>query len=392
MANISAEVKALSPTTIEIRRDLHQHPERGFQEVRTSGIVAKRLTDLGCTVRTGLGKTGVTGFLKGGKPGKTVLLRADMDALPIQEQADVPWKSRNDGVMHACGHDAHTAMLLTATEILAKELPRLSGNLFLVFQPAEELLIGAPAMLKDGALEGVKADVAFAVHLMNRLPAGNVAVRSGPAMTSADKLELSVTGRGGHGANPHQAIDPVVASAQIITALQTLVSRETPPLATAVLSITTLKAGTAFNIIPDTVEMTGTFRCFDATLRESLLASLQRTVEGVASALRCTARFRNEFLTPAVHNDPVVAQIAREVATEIVGKDGVTEWEPMTGSDDLAYFWQQIPGCYAFVGSGRSDGSPSPANHNAKFDIDESALAIGADLLVRAARRVLQSV
>jgi len=392
MENISAEVRALSSTMIEVRRDLHQHPELGFHEVRTSGVVAKRLTDLGFAVRTGLGKTGITGFLKGGKPGKTVLLRADMDALPIQEQADVPWKSCNEGAMHACGHDAHTAMLLTAAEILAKELPSLSGNLFLVFQPAEELLVGAPAMLKDGALEGVRADAAFAVHLMNRLPAGHVAVRSGPAMTSADKLELSVTGRGGHGANPHQAIDPVVASAHIITALQILVSRETPPLATAVLSITTLKAGTAFNIIPDTVEMTGTFRCFDATLRESLLAGLQRTVEGVASALRCTARFRNEFLTPAVHNDPAVAQIAREVATEIVGKEGVTEWEPMTGSDDLAYFWQQIPGCYAFVGSGRSDGSPSPANHNAKFDIDELALAIGTDLLVRAARRVLQSV
>ena len=392
MTNISTEVRALSSSMIEIRRDLHQHPELGFQEVRTSGVVAKRLTDLGFTVRTSLGKTGVTGFLKGSKPGKTVLLRADMDALPIQEQADVPWKSRNDGVMHACGHDAHTAMLLTAAEILAKELPRLSGNLFLVFQPAEELLIGAPAMLKDGVLADVKADAAFAVHLMNRLPAGNVAVRSGSVMTSADKLELSVTGRGGHGANPHNAIDPVVAAAQVITALQTLVSRETPPLGTAVLSITTLKAGTAFNIIPDTVEMTGTFRCFDAKLRETLLASLQRTAEGVASALRCTARVRNEYLTPAVNNDPAVTQIAREAATEIVGKDRVTEWEPMTGSDDLAYFWQQIPGCYAFVGSGKTDGSPSPANHNAKFDIDESALAIGADLLVRAARRVLQGV
>jgi amidohydrolase len=390
MANISAEVRALSSTMIEIRRDLHQHPELGFQEVRTSGVVAKRLTNSGFTVRTSLGKTGVTGFLKGGKPGKTVLLRADMDALPIQEQADVPWKSRSQGVMHACGHDAHTAMLLTAAEILAKELPRLSGNLFLVFQPAEELLIGAPAMLKDGALEDVKADAAFAVHLMNRLPAGNVAVRSGPVMTSADKLELTVTGRGGHGANPQNAIDPVVAAAQVITALQTLVSRETPPLSTAVLSITTLKAGMAFNIIPDTVEMTGTFRCYDAKLRETLLASLQRTAEGVASALRCTARVRNEYLTPAVNNDPAVTQIAREAATEIAGKDRVTEWEPLTGSDDLAYFWQQIPGCYAFVGSGKTDGSPSPANHNAKFDIDESALAIGADLLVRAARRVLQ--
>ena len=392
MANISAEVKALSSTMIETRRDFHRNPELGFQEVRTSGVVAKRLADLGYTVRTGLGKTGVTGFMKGGKPGKTVLLRADMDALPIQEQVDVAWKSQHPGVMHACGHDAHTAMLLSVAEILAKEVPQLSGNLFLVFQPAEELLIGAPAMLKDGALEDVKADAAFAAHLMNRLPAGTVGIRSGPVMTSADKVELSVTGRGGHGANPHSAIDPVVAAAQVITALQTLVSRETPPLSTAVLSITTLKAGTAFNIIPDTVEMTGTLRCYDAKLRQALLASLQRTAEGVASALRCTAQVHSEYLTPAVENDPAVTQVAREAATEIVGKDRVTEWEPMTGSDDLAYFWQQMPGCYAFVGSGKTDGSPSPANHNAKFDIDESALPIGADLLIRAARRILHGV
>jgi amidohydrolase len=391
MANISQEVKAVAPTMTDIRRDLHRHPELGFQEVRTAGIVARRLEQLGYSVRTGLGKTGVTGFLRGGKPGKTALLRADMDALPIQEQADVPWKSQSVGVMHACGHDAHTAMLLTAAEALAKEMPHLAGNLFLVFQPAEELLIGALAMLKDGAVEGVKADAGFAVHLVNRLSAGSVAIRSGPVMTSADRLEVTVTGRGGHGANPHNAIDPVVAAAQVITALQTLVSREMPPLSTAVLSITTLKAGTAFNIIPDIVEMTGTFRCYDAQLRESLLASLRRTAEGVASALRCTAQVRSDFLTPAVNNDPTVTQIARDVATEIVGNDRVTEWEPLTGSDDLAYFWEKIPGCYAFVGSGKTDGSPSPANHNSKFDIDESAMEIGADLLVRAARRILQS-
>lgn len=391
MANISQEVKAVAPTMTDIRRDLHRHPELGFQEVRTAGIVARRLEQLGYSVRTGLGKTGVTGFLRGGKPGKTALLRADMDALPIQEQVDVPWKSQSVGVMHACGHDAHTAMLLTAAEALAKEMPHLAGNLFLVFQPAEELLIGALAMLKDGAVEGVKADAGFAVHLMNRLSAGSVAIRSGPVMTSADRLEVTVTGRGGHGANPHNAIDPVVAAAQVITALQTLVSREMPPLSTAVLSITTLKAGTAFNIIPDIVEMTGTFRCYDAQLRESLLASLRRTAEGVASALRCAAQVRSDFLTPAVNNDPTVTQIARDVATEIVGNDRVTEWEPLTGSDDLAYFWEKIPGCYAFVGSGKTDGSPSPANHNSKFDIDESAMEIGADLLVRAARRILQS-
>jgi amidohydrolase len=278
-------------------------------------------------------------------------------------------------------------MLLTAAAALAVGMPSRAGNLFLVFQPAEELLIGAPAMLKDGALEGVAVDVGFAVHLMNRLPAGKVAVRTGAIMTSADKLELAVTGRGGHGANPHNAVDPVVAAAQIITALQTLVSRETPPLKTAVLSLTTLKAGTAFNIIPDTVEMTGTFRCFEADLREKLLTSLARTAEGVAAALRCTAAVRNEFLTPAVINDPTAVALAREAAAQVVGAAEVVEWEPLTGSDDVAYFWEKVPGCYAFVGSGKKEESSSAANHNAKFDIDEAALPIGAEFLVQAARR-----
>jgi len=391
MPNISPEVQAVSKDLVTLRRDLHAHPELGFQEVRTAGIVADRLRALGYTVRTGLGKTGVTGFLRGGKPGKTVLLRADIDALPIVEQTGASYSSQHPGVMHACGHDAHTAMALAAAEILAKEASALSGNLFFVFQPAEELLIGAEAMLKDGALDGVTPDVGFAVHVMSRIPAGTIAVRSGPVMTSADKLNITVTGRGGHGANPHSAIDPVVAAAQVVTALQTLVSRETHPLKSAVLSITMLKAGTAFNIIPDTVEMTGTLRCFDADLRKSLLASLQRTAEGIASALRCTAAVTNEFLTPAVLNDPAVTALARDVAAEVVGADKVVEWEPLTGSDDLAYFWERVPGCYAFVGSGRADGAPSPAGHNAKFDIDESAMEIGTEFLVRAARRALKS-
>jgi amidohydrolase len=389
MANVSAEVKTRSAAMTALRRDFHRHPELGFHEVRTAGIVADRLRALGYTVRTGLGKTGVTGFLRGGKPGKTVLLRADIDALPIHEQTGAPYQSQHDGVMHACGHDAHTAMALTAAEILAKEAPTLHGNLFFVFQPAEELLIGADAMLQDGALEDITPDVGFAIHVMNRLPAGSIAVRSGPVMTSADKLRITVTGRGGHGANPHSAIDPVVTAAQVITALQTLVSRETHPLQSAVLSITMLQAGTAFNIIPDTVEMTGTFRCFDADLRKSLLASLQRTAEGIASALRCTASVKTEFLTPAVRNDPAATSVARQAAAEIVGEDRVVEWEPLTGSDDLAYLWERAPGCYAFVGSGKPDGSPSPAGHNARFDIEESCLPIGAELLVRAARRAL---
>ncbi len=390
MPNISPEVQVRWNDMVALRRDLHQHPELGFHETRTAGVVAERLRAMGYTVRTGLGKTGVTGFLKCGRPGKTVLLRADIDALPIHEQTGAPYASQRPGAMHACGHDAHTAMALSAAEVLAKEAPTLNGNLFFVFQPAEELLIGAAAMLRDGALEGVAPDAGFAVHVMNRIPVGTIAVRSGPVMTSADKLGIVVTGRGGHGANPHNAVDPVVAAAQLITALQTLVSRETHPLKSAVLSVTMLKGGTAFNIIPDTVEMTGTFRCFDADLREALLASLRRTAEGIASALRCTATVANEFLTPAVLNDPALTALAHNVAAEVVGADKVVEWEPLTGSDDVAYFWQRVPGCYVFVGSGRSDGSPSPAGHNARFDIEESCMAIGAEFLIRAARAALQ--
>ncbi len=390
MPNISPEVQGLCNDMVAMRRDLHQHPELGFQETRTAGIVADRLRALGYAVRTELGKTGVTGFLKCGRPGKTVLLRADIDALPIHEQTGAPYASRTPGAMHACGHDAHTAMALSAAAALAKDAPALHGNLFFVFQPAEELLTGAAAMLRDGALEGIAPDVGFAVHVMNRIPAGAIAVRSGPVMTSADKLGITVTGRGGHGANPHSAVDPVVAAAQVITALQTLVSRETHPLKSAVLSITILKAGTAFNIIPDAVEMTGTLRCFDADLRATLLASLRRTAEGIAAALRCTAAVTSEFLTPAVINDPAATALAQEAAREIVGADKVVEWEPLTGSDDVAYLWERAPACYAFIGSGRPDGSPSPAGHNAKFDIEESCMEIGAEFLVRAARRILR--
>ena len=391
MPSISPEIQTLTPDMITLRRDFHRHPELGGQEVRTAGIVALRLRSLGYTVRTGLAKTGVTGFLKGGKPGKTVLLRADMDALPIQEETDVPWRSETPGVMHACGHDAHIAMGLTAAAALAGGAQSLSGNIFFVFQPAEELSMGAEAMLREGALEGVQADAALAVHIMNQWPTGTIAICDGPAMASADKLMLTVTGRGGHGATPHHAIDPVVASAQVITALQTLISRETPPLDAAILSITMLKAGSAFNIIPDVVEMTGTFRCFNPDLRERLLAGITRTAEGVAAALRCTAQVRNEVLTPAVLNDPTVTRIAREAAAGVVGADRVIAPLPLTGSEDAAYFWQKIPGCYAFIGTARPEWSPAPSIHNSKFDIDESALAVGADFLVQAARRILRT-
>jgi amidohydrolase len=313
-----------------------------------------------------------------------------MDALPIREETEVPWRSVNPGVMHACGHDTHVAMALTAAEVLAKSAPSLAGNLFFVFQPAEETAGGAEAMLRDGALDGVKADSAVAIHTLTFWPAGTIAICDGATMASADKVTITVTGKGGHGASPHMAVDPVVAAAQVITALQTLISRETPPLEVAILSITMLRAGTAFNIIPDVVEMTGTLRCFSPSLREQLVASIARTAEGVARALRCAAEVRDEYLTPAVLNDPAVTQVVREAAAEIVGADRVIAPEPLTGSEDAAFFWRKIPGCYTFLGAGPADGAPGVPIHNAKFDIDESALPIGVEFLVRATRRLLQ--
>jgi amidohydrolase len=389
MPEISAEVRALVPDLITLRRDFHRHPELGGQEVRTAGIVAERLKALGYTVRTGIAKTGVTGFLKGGKPGKTVLIRADMDALPMQEETDVPWRSENAGVMHACGHDTHTAMGLTAAAVLARMAPTLAGNLYFVFQPSEETSRGADAMIEEGLLEDVRSDAAVAIHILNMFPAGTIAICNGPTMASADRLTITVSGRGGHGAAPHLAVDPVVAAAQIITGLQTLVSRETPPFSPAILSITMLRAGTAFNIIPDTVEMVGTFRCFDPKLRERLMVALARTAEGIAASMRCTATVANEFMTPAVLNDPAVTRIAREAAAAIVGPEKTIAPDPLTGSEDAAFIWQKVPGCYAFIGSANPAWASPPSMHNVKFDIDESCLEIGAEFLVRAATRLL---
>ena len=293
--------------------------------------------------------------------------------------------------MHACGHDTHVAMGLTAAAALAKLAPTLAGNLYFVFQPAEELSHGAEIMVQEGLLETVRSNAAVALHVMNMWPAGTIAICEGPAMASADMLKITVTGRGGHGAAPHLAVDPVVAAAQVITGLQTLISRETPPFSTAILSITMLKAGTAFNIIPDTVEMTGTFRCFDPKLRQQLMAGMSRTAEGIAAAMRCTAVVSDEYLTPAVINDPAVTRLAREAAASVVGPERViAPSDPLTGSEDASFIWEKVPGCYAFIGSANPAWPSPPSMHNAKFDIDESCLEIGAEFLVRSACRLLE--
>src|SRR5581483_3615927 len=391
MPTLSPFVTAVRERLVALRRDLHQHPELGFREERTAGLIAARLTELGYAVRTGVGRTGVVGRLAGGRPGPAILVRAEIDALPIEEAVPVPWRSRTPGVMHACGHDANTAIVLTAAERWARERASLAGTLLLAFQPAEELLEGAAAMLADGALDGVAPAAAFAVHLNNEAPVGTVTLRSGPLTASADRLALTVTGQGGHGAFPHLARDPVVAAAHLITALQTLVSRETPPAQGAVVSVTTLAAGTAFNIIPDAVEMTGTLRCSHPELRERLLASLHRMVDGIPAAFGCRGTVAHRLLTPAVVNDPALTRLAWAVAASIVGDAHVVELERQTGADDVAYFWERVPGCYMLVGSARAGGPPGGQHHNASFDIDEAALPIALELLLGAVARALDT-
>src|SRR5262245_3259670 len=320
---------------VATRRDLHAHPEVGFEEVRTSGIVAERLKKLGLEVRTGVGKTGVLARITGGRPGKTVLLRADMDALPILEENDVPYRSQNSGRMHACGHDCHTSILLSVARQLVAESKDMKGSVVLCFQPAEELggaKGGAEAMIKDGALEWAKADAAFGLHVWQDLPLGLVGVTEGPWMAAVDEFTVTFRGKGAHAAMPQSARDPVVAMAHAITALQTLASRNADPLKELVVSVTQVKAGSAFNIIPATAWMNGTVRVFDRAHWSSIPQQFERVVRGVAAAMDCEAHIHYERGNHPTVNDAAVVPLVRAAAATVVGESNVrTEVRTMGG-------------------------------------------------------------
>jgi len=299
---------------VAVRRDLHQHPELGFEEVRTSGIVATKLRALGLEPRTGVGRTGVVAVLNGGRPGKTVLLRADMDALPIQEENDTPYRSLSDGRMHACGHDCHVSVLLAVAKRLAAEAKDLAGRVVFAFQPAEELggpKGGAEAMIQDGLLDDPKPDAAFGLHVWQDLPVGTVGVTAGPWMAAVDEFTVTVRGRGAHGAMPQASRDPVACLAHIVTALQTLVSRNVDPFHQAVVSVTRLSAGTAFNIIPESAWMNGTIRVFDLGLHAAIPGMFERVVKGVAQGLGCEAEILFERGNLPTVNDPAMCAYAR---------------------------------------------------------------------------------
>ncbi|HUC41519.1 MAG TPA: amidohydrolase [Gemmatimonadales bacterium] len=369
---------------IATRRDIHQHPELGFEETRTAGLIAERLRGLKYQVTSGVGKTGVVGLRK--KDGRCLLLRADMDALPIEEANEVPYRSKQPGKMHACGHDGHVAIGLEVARRLASL--ELGGSLKLAFQPAEEVSNGAQAMIGDGVLDAPKVDAAFGIHLWNDLPVGTVGIMAGPVMASVDQFEIAILGRGGHAAAPHQTIDPVLIAAHVITALQSLVSRRRDPLSEAVVSVTKVHAGRAFNVIPDRADLCGTVRTFGGSFFEDAPRLVEETAQGVAAAFGARASVNYRRLSAPLINNEELSVLMRDVAAKLLGSDSVRQDVRTMGGEDMAYFLEQVPGCFAFVGSAPRHGRASP-HHSPTFDIDEESLVIGAELLTQTAIQYL---
>ena len=374
---------------IATRRDFHAHPELAFEETRTAGIVAERLKGLGLTPRTGIGRTGVIATIEGARPGKTVLLRADMDALPILEENETAYRSQNAGKMHACGHDCHTAILLGVAQQLKASAATMPGRARLVFQPAEEVGGGARSMIADGALEGPRPDAAFGLHVWQDLDLGKVGVTSGPMMAAVDSFKVTVTGVGTHAAMPQLGVDPVVCLAHMITALQSIASREADPLQAVVVSVTQLNAGSAFNIIPSSATMVGTVRVFDKALWETLPGQFERIVQGVAQAFRCTAAITYDRCNGPTVNDPKMAAIARAAAIEVVGEANVTDSIRTMGGEDFSAFLLEVPGCFIAIGSRNAARGLVHGHHHPRFDVDEDCLAIGAEVLLRTAQKFL---
>lgn len=407
-AAVDARLAELQPRVLAWRRDFHQNPELSNREFRTSKIVADHLRRLGLPVETGVAKTGVVALLEGGKPGPTIVLRADMDALPVAEQTDVPFRSRvtstfrgeTVGVMHACGHDVHTAVLMGVAEALVAERRQLPGRVLFVFQPAEEGPPvgeegGAPLMLKEGLFDRYKPEVAFGLHVHSTVHAGQIGYRGGPFMAGADAWRVVVKGRQTHGSRPWGGIDPIVIAAQMVNSLQTIVSRQVDITANpAVVTVGAIKGGIRSNIIPDEVEMIGTVRTFDVEQRADVLARMRRMVDGIATANGTTATFEIEGRSnPVVYNNPDLTAKMLPTLRSVVGDANVRAIPLVTGGEDFAYFAEKVPSLFVFVGSTPPDQNTStaPSNHSPLFYVDEASVPISARVLARLAVDYLES-
>lgn len=384
---------ALSAEFTALRRDIHRHPELGYQEFRTSELVAQRLASWGYRVTRGLGGTGVVGQLVRGQGAKRLGLRADMDALPIQEATGLPHASSHAGLMHACGHDGHTAMLLAAAKHLA-EHGQFDGTLNLIFQPAEEGLGGAKKMMEDGLFEQFPCDAIFAMHNMPGFPRGQLLLREGATMASSENITITLQGQGGHGAMPHVAIDPVVAGAAIVMGLQTIVARNVPPLHMAVITVGAFQAGEANNVIPQTATLKLSVRSLDRAVRLLLNRRIRELVEAQAHSYGCQATVDFQGGYPVLVNTQPETEFARQVALELLGADQVVlQTAPLTGSEDFAFMLEQVPGSYLFIGNGdaASGGHGACMVHNPNYDFDDGNIAIGSAYWVRLTERFLSA-
>ena len=386
--SISDILAARSAQIIETRRFFHGIPELGFEENETGQAITDRLTAAGLAVERGIGKTGLVAVLEGAKPGPRLMIRADIDGLPVDELTGLDFASTN-GRMHACGHDGHITMAVTAAEILAGMKDQLAGTLIFVFQPAEEVVMGALAMIDDGLFEKYPADRVIGTHLWNQIPTGMIGVNRATVFASADQFRLTVHGKGGHGAMPHKTIDPVAAIAEIITTAQTVVSREVPPNDMAVVTFGQIHGGSAPNVIADSVTVEGTVRAYTAETRILILQSLERISSNVAAAMRATTSFERIHGAPPVINDPEVAAWVTQQASLVVGEGNAKEWEPVSVGDDMAEFNDRVPGVYFLLGAAHDDARVAErgieGHHNAKFDWNEDCLPLGIEVFVRSA-------
>ncbi|MBI1240920.1 M20 metallopeptidase family protein [Umezakia ovalisporum] len=392
LSRIRLEIRSLQPQLVEWRRRLHQKPELGFQEKLTAELVSRHLQAWNIEHQTEIAKTGIVATIQGKKPGanKVLAIRADMDALPIQELNEVPYKSQHDGVMHACGHDGHTAIAMGTAYYLQQHCQDFSGTVKIIFQPAEEGPGGAKPMIAAGVLKNPDVDAIIGLHLWNNLPLGTVGVRPGPLMASVECFNCTVLGKGGHGAMPHQTVDSVVVAAQIVNALQIIVSRNVNPIDGAVVTVGELHAGTKLNVIADTARMSGTIRYFNPNLQEFFHQRVEQIIAGVCQSHGAKYELEYWSLYPPVINDAGMAELIKSVAEEVIETSlGVVPECQTMGGEDMSFFLQEVPGCYFFLGSANSEKNLAYPHHHPKFDFDETALAMGVEIFVRSVEKFL---
>lgn len=377
---------------INDRRDFHRHPELGYKEFRTARIIADRLAQYGYEVKTGIGGTGVVGLTSGNDSiNRTLLYRADMDGLPIDEETSADYRSQNDGVMHACGHDAHVAIGLAVAKRIIAERDKLSGNLKFAFQPAEEGGNGAVAMIEDGVLSSPDVTATVGLHVWNNLPVGQVGIHMGAMMAAVDEFDLVIEGRGGHGAMPHQTVDVIVVASMVVTALQSIVSRNVSPLDSAVVTVGKFHAGTAFNIIAEDAHLCGTVRTFNRQTHAEIPGIIERVIAGVCSAMGAKYKLDYKRQTIPLVNDTEMCEFVADCAAEVVGRDNIIPDERTMGGEDMSYFLERVPGCFFFLGTRNEARGFVHPHHSPRFDIDEAAMEIGVEIMTRVVRRYLSA-